>query len=296
VVSLLVQRGDPVLLENPTYFGALDAYRLSGARLIPLDVGDRHVDAGVLRERVRAARPALIHLTPTFNNPTGAVMPAEHRIEATRVARAAGAVIVEDGTLSELSIDGLKVPAPLAAHAPEDTVLTIGSLSKLYWGGLRIGWIRGPIALIRQLTRLKTASDLGCPVMTQAVATQLLSVVDRAKAIRSEQLKRRRDLLVSMLNEGLPDWSFRSPSGGLFVWAAIPGVDTRYLAQAAIRQGVAITPGALFSITDAHDHALRIPFLLDEPLLRLGVERLATAWRECRPAGAGRYVQGRAIV
>ena len=296
VVSLLVQRGDPVLLENPTYFGALDAYRLSGARLIPLDIGERHIDAGSLRERVLASRPSVIHLTPTFNNPTGAVMPAEHRIEVARVAREAGIVVVEDGTLSELSIDDSKVPAPIAAHAPQDTVLTIGSLSKLYWGGLRIGWIRGPLALVRQLTRLKSASDLGCPVMTQGVATQLLAVVDRARSIRREQFKRRRDVLASLLTEQLPEWQFRPPSGGLFVWASVPDVDTRYFAQSAIRHGVAVTPGALFSINDSHDHALRIPFLLDEPLLRLGVERLAAAWREYRGAGAGRYFQSRAIV
>jgi DNA-binding transcriptional MocR family regulator len=296
VVSLFVQRGDPVLLENPTYFGALDSYRLAGARLIPLDVGERHIDTASLRERVLAARPPLIHLTPTFNNPTGAVMPAEQRIEVASIAREAGVIVVEDGTLSELSIDGHKVPAPIAAHAPEDTVLTIGSMSKLYWGGLRIGWLRGPVALIRQLTRLKSASDLGCPVMTQAVATQLLSVVDRARAIRREQLASRRDVLTSTLAELLPEWRFRQPAGGLFVWASVPDVDTRYFAQTAIRHRVAVTPGALFSINDSHDHALRIQFLPDDPLLRLGVARRAAAWREHRGTGAERYFQSRAIV
>lgn len=296
VVSLFVQRGDPVVLENPTYFGALDSYRLAGARLIPIEVGARHVDAGSLRDRVAATRPSVIHLTPTFNNPTGAVMPTEHRIEVVKVARDAGTVIVEDGTLSELSIDAVKVPAPIAAHAPTDTVLSIGSLSKLYWGGLRIGWIRGPVPLIRQLTRLKSASDLGCPVMTQAVAVQLLAVIDRARAIRRDQLEKRRDLVLSMLTELLPEWNHRRPAGGLFIWATVPDVDTRYLAQSAIRHGVAVTPGALFSIDDSHDHSLRIPFLLEERHLRLGVERLASAWHEFRGVEPIRSFQARTIV
>jgi DNA-binding transcriptional MocR family regulator len=296
VVSLFVQRGDPVVIENPTFFGALDALRLSGAQLIPVDVGERHIDVGVLRDRVLSARPRLIHLTPSFHNPTGAVMPTQSRIDVTRLAREAGVVVVEDGTLSEMSIDGPNLPAPMAAHAPEDTVLSIGSLSKLYWGGLRIGWLRGPVPLIRQLTRLKSAMDLGCPVMTQAIATQLLSVIDRAKAIRREQFGERRNVLASLLTEFLPEWSFAKPAGGLFVWASVPDVDTRYLAQSAIRHGVAITPGALFSINESHDHALRVPFLLEEPLLRRGVERLSKAWSECRGTSAGRTFHDRTIV
>lgn len=287
MVSLFVQRGDTVLIENPTFFGALDALRLAGARMVPLHVGDDHIDVGTLRERVLAHRPRLVYVTPTFHNPTGVVMPSSHRRELARIAGELEVPLVEDGTLADLAI-GMAPPPPVAAHAPDGSVISIGSLSKLFWGGLRVGWVRGPLAIIGQLARVKSATDLGSPVLTQVVATQLLTVVDRARAMRGDQLGRRRDVLASLIREHMPAWTFRPPEGGMFLWVRVPSVDTRYLAQCAARHGVAVTSGALYSVDGTQTDRLRVPFLLEPSVLCEGIARLAAAWAECArttPAG-----------
>jgi DNA-binding transcriptional MocR family regulator len=295
VTALLVQRGDTVIVETPTYFGALDAFRLAGARTVGVPLKDLHVDPAVLRDRVIAHGPRLVYVTPTHHNPTSAVMPAASRRAIAQLARELGIVVVEDGTLADTTIDGPSPPPPLAVHAPEEAVLTIGSMSKLYWAGLRVGWLRGPVAIIRQLARIKSAWDLGSALAPQAVSAQLLAAIDEARRLRARQLEARRNLLVSLLADRIPEWRFDTPSGGLFLWVRLPGVDARVFAQCAARLHVAVSPGPLFSVEDGHVEFLRVPFLLDEPQLRLGTERLASAWRECRKLGT-RLQHSRPIV
>jgi DNA-binding transcriptional MocR family regulator len=106
--------------------------------------------------------------------------------------------------------------------------------------------------------------------------------LDQAKAMRREQLFRRRDLLASLLRENLPDWHFNSPQGGLFLWVRLPHGDARYFAQCAARYGVALTPGSLFASDESYVDHLRIPYVLDEDSLVLGVGRVAGAWAEYR--------------
>lgn len=296
VVSLFVQRGDTALIESPTFFGALDALRLAGARVVPLDLGEAHIDVETLRERVMAHRPRLVHLAPTFHNPTGAVMPASDRRDVARIAVDLDVPIVEDGTLADLSIDLSSPPPPIAAHAPQRGVISIGSLSKLFWGGLRVGWVRGPLPVISQLARLKSATDLGSPVLTQVIATQLFTALDRARAIRREQLGHRRDVLASAIRELLPAWTFREPAGGMFLWVQVPTVDARLLAQCAARHGVAVTPGALFSVDGAQADRVRVPFLLEPSVLREGTKRLAAAWAECARTRPVNGVDARPLV
>lgn len=281
LASLYVQRGDTVLVENPTYFGALDAFRLAGARLSPVPVSEQHVSGSMLRDRLLAVGPRLLYLTPTYQNPTGAVMPGATRECIRALADEFGIPIIEDHTLSELSIDG-SPPGLISAHGRAGTVLCVGSMSKLFWAGLRVGWVRGPSAAIAQLARVKTATDLGSALLTQAIAAQLLTVLDQAKAIRREQLLRRRDLLAGLIRDSLPGWEFKLPPGGLFLWVRLPSGDARYFAQCAARHGVAITPGSMFSCDEAYADYLRIPFVLDEESLVLGAARLGSAWSEFR--------------
>jgi DNA-binding transcriptional MocR family regulator len=281
ITSLYIQRGDAVLVENPTFFGALDAFRLAGARLSPVPVGSEHVRGSMLRDRLLSVGHRLMYLTPTWQNPTGTVMPESTRQSVAALADEFGIPVIEDHSLSELSIEG-SPPGLIARHSKAGTVLTVGSMSKLFWAALRVGWVRGPAAAIAQLARVKTGTDLGSALMTQAIAAQLLDVFDRAKEIRREQLGRRRDLMAALLSERLPDWEFSKPQGGLFLWVRLPGGDARYFAQCAARHGVAVTPGSIFASDESYTDFLRIPFVLDEQSIDIGVERLATAWTEFR--------------
>lgn len=278
--ALYVQRGDSVLVESPTYFGGLDVFRFTGARLTPLAVGPEHVTPAEVRDKLIATGSRMIYLTPTYHNPTGVVMPEHTRQSLARVAEDFGVPLLEDHCMGELSISG-ETPGWIAGYAgPHSTVLTVGSLSKLFWGGLRAGWLRAPAAAITKLARVKTASDLGSSPLTQAIAAQLLTAIKQAKALRRSQLTKRRDLLVSLLREKLPSWEFQLPTGGLFLWVRLPGHDARQFAHLAARYGVAITPGPLFSADDSCIEYLRIPFLLSDDLIREGVERLASAWKD----------------
>ena len=277
--ALFLQRGDTALVEDPTYFGALDAFRAVGARISSLAVGANGVSPSVIRDRITATAARIVYLTPTFQNPTGSVMPRSARREVSRIAFELGVPVIDDGALSDLSIDG-SPPPPLAAENPDALVLTIGSISKLICSGLRVGWVRAPEPIIQRLARLKSAMDLGSPLLTQAIATRLLGVVGEARRLRCLQLKPRRDLLVSLLRRHLPEWKFRVPSGGIFLWVKLPSGDAREFAQVALRHGVAVLPGPVMSATENHACFLRLPFLGTSAILKSGVTRLVTAWRD----------------
>jgi DNA-binding transcriptional MocR family regulator len=280
VTALYVQRGDTVLVESPTYFGGLDVFRFTGARLAPLYVGPEHVAPGEVRDKLIASGSRMIYLTPTYHNPTGVVMPDYARQALAKVADEFGVPLIEDHCMSELSISG-ETPPWIARYADaHSTIITVGSLSKLFWAALRVGWVRASVAAVAKLARVKTAADLGCSLLTQAIGAQLMPAVNQAKALRRAQLGERRDLLAGLLRERLPSWEFQVPKGGLFLWVRLPGHDARQFAQFAARYGVAITPGPLFSADDSCIEYLRIPFLLDDELIRLGVERLAAAWQD----------------
>ena len=282
--ALYLQRGDSVLVEDPAYFGALDAFRIAGARVSPLPVEAGGMPIGVLRDRIIATAARLVYLTPTFQNPTGSVMPIAARKEVARIASELAIPIIDDGALADLALDG---PAPplIAASAPSAPMLTIGSLSKLAWPGLRVGWVRAPEPIIERLARIKSSNDLGSPLLTQAIAVRLFGAIDQIRLLRQRQLKPRRDLMARLLRESLPDWKFRIPTGGLFFWVKLPAGDSREFAQVALRHGTLILPGPAMSAADQHAPYIRLPFLAEDKMLRAGVRRLAAAWRDYQSAG-----------
>lgn len=295
ITSLFVQRGDTVLVENPAYFGALEAFRLAGARLADLPIGRQHVDPQLFRDRIAANGPRLTYLTATYQNPTGATMPDTARQAIAEFVDAFGSPLIEDNTLGDLTLDR-QPPRLIASYSKSSNVLTVGSLSKLFWSGLRIGWVRAAPPLIQQLGRIKSTCDLGAPLITQAIETELLQHTDRAKTARKVQLTERRKLAIDLLREHLPEWEFSVPSGGLFLWVKLPEADSRQFAQYAARCHVSLTPGTLFSVTETHSEFLRVPFLLEEDTLAAGILRLAEAWREFRGLTSARVAQTTALV
>jgi DNA-binding transcriptional MocR family regulator len=132
--------------------------------------------------------------------------------------------------------------------------------------------------------------------MTHAIAAQLLTVLDRAKQMRRQELARKRDLVASLLREKLPEWEFSIPRGGVSLWVKLPGLDARYFVQCAARHGVAVSPGSIFAADESFPDYLRIPYVLDEQSLALGVDRLATAWTEYRGSTEARTARAGPIV
>jgi DNA-binding transcriptional MocR family regulator len=283
--AALVAPGDGVVVENPTYLGAIDILTSRGARLLPVPVGKEGARVDAIREVIRRASPRLLYLMPTFQNPTGALMPEKERRIVARLSEETGVPVLEDNTLAELSL-GADPPPPLAAFAPKARILTVGSLSKLFWGGLRIGWIRTSEEILARIARLKIIADLGGSLLSQLAAVKLLARAERVKQIRHKQVRERFECLTRSLSRYLPDWTWVPPAGGLSLWVKLPSGDAAEFSQVALRHGVSVVPGPLASPDGSLSEYLRLPFVLEREPMEEGVRRLARAWFAYAPPSA----------
>jgi DNA-binding transcriptional MocR family regulator len=281
VASSVCRPGQLVVLEDPTFPGAIDAFRTAGTRVLTVPVRDTGADVELLRATLAGSDVTAVYVMPTFQNPTGAVMPEAARRDLARLSHATGVPIVEDDVLAGLALGG-DPPPPLAAFDRRAPIISLGSLSKLFWGGLRIGWIRASPAAIAQLGRLKAVSDLGTSLLSQAVAIGLLRDVTRIEDIRRGELDDRLAVLSASLEQQLPDWSWNAPLGGLALWARLPEGSATELAHVARRHGVAIVPGSVMSPTGSHDDFVRLPIDHEPHVLEEGIRRLALAWSSYR--------------
>lgn len=282
VGALFLRRNDTALVESPTFLGALDALGAVGASLVPLPVGPHGVRVDGVRDALRQRPARLLYLTPTFHNPTGGTLPEGTRREIARLAADAHLPLVEDESLVDIALEGTPPPA-IAALAPQAPVMSIGSLSKLCWGGLRIGWIRAPEPVLLRLASLKVASDLGSSMLSQLVAVHLLDRAEDVRRLRRAQIVRQRDALATALAERLPEWSWTLPGGGLSMWAGLPHGDAAEFAQIALRHGVSLLPGPSVSPDGGHAQHLRLVYVHEAPVIAEAVKRLARAWEAYAP-------------
>lgn len=270
--------GQPVACEDPTFPGFLDALHRAGARPVGVPPGD----VARLADAVSVHCPALAYLIPSFQNPTGALLPAAERHEVVALAkRFPGVTFIDDMTVAEVALgelEGGPQPPPLAALAPRlPNVVTVGSFSKSYWGGLRIGWVRAPEGIIARLAAAKAAADLGSPPYQQAIVAALVRTRhDEIVRWRHDWLQPRYETLAAALRSRLPDWEWVAPAGGLTVWARLPGdTDSSAFAQAGLRRGVAVIPGRLLSVSSYRTSWLRIAFTRPAAELEQAVAALA---------------------
>ncbi len=281
--TVLVEPGDRILVEEPSYLAALQAFQLAGAELVPVPCDDDGIDpdaAAALAER-HGAR--LLYVIPTFQNPTGRTLPLERREALAALARRAGLWVVEDDPYGELRYRGDPLPPLAALDGAEDRVLSLSTLSKIAAPGLRIGWVRAPAALRHPLTIAKQAADLHSSTVDQAAAARWLETVDldeRIGALRAAY-GARRDALVGGLAAALPPGSTHNhPDGGMFVWARLPdGWDAAALLERALERDVAFVPGFPFFAGPPDTATLRFSFTThsaDE--IAEGLRRLRAAW------------------
>ena len=280
LLRVLVAPGDRVLVEHPTYPNALVGIRRSGARVVGVGVGghgDSAWDVGDLVATFRRAAPALAYVVPDNHNPTGASLAAAGRAALAAVASATGTVLVVDETMVELTIDADEAEpvAPTASFGPD--VVTIGGVSKSHWGGLRLGWLRGPRELVARIVDARLASDLGAPVVEQLALAQLLADRDYETqlASRRAELGRRRDVLEAALRRRLPHWRWRHPGGGLSLWAELDRPLSTAMAARAGGHGLHLTAGPRFGLDGAFERFLRLPFTVEPALADEAVRRLA---------------------
>ena len=275
-LAALARRGSRLLVEHPTYPNALDTARGLGLRALPVAVGDEGPGAWVERtERaLRTSAPSTAYVMPDFANPTGQLLQAEDRARLGRALRRSGTRAVVDETLVELGLDEQPGP-PLAAH--DAGVVSVGTLSKAFWGGLRIGWARADVDTVQRLAEVSARSYLSAPVVEQLAACALLDRSDEVLERHRAGLRERRDLLVAEVRRALPDWQVPVPAGGLVLWCGLPAPRSTALTLHAQPLGLLLAAGPRFGTGAAFEDRLRLPYTAAPDVLRRAVGLLARA-------------------
>jgi 2-aminoadipate transaminase len=271
--------GDPVLVEGPTYLGAIMAFRSFQADVECLPIDHDGLDPDALERRLAAGRvPKLLYTIPDHQNPAGLTLSAERRQVLVELARRHGFLLVEDVAYRELGFAGARLPS-LWALAP-DAVVQIGTFSKTFFPGVRLGWAAGPAEVVAKLVLAKQNTDQ----CAGALGQRLLEEYGRRGLLEEQHARavslygRRCSLLLDALEAHMPDGvAWTRPRGGFFCWLTLPdGVDAAKLAVTAMAEGVAFVPGAPFFPDGRGRSNLRLAFSrIDDELIPQGVRRLA---------------------
>jgi DNA-binding transcriptional MocR family regulator len=268
--------GTRVLARCPSYPGLAGVLRGTQAELVHVPSDAAGEDPNAI-QRAGRSPGGIAYLMPTGHNPTGTVMPALRRQALAAIADAGRVTVVEDLTLADLVLGGASGPPPLAALSTQ--VIAVGSVSKVLWGGLRVGWIRVSEPLRSAVIARKSALNLGTSVISQALAARLLAAVDAAwLGAHRAALTERRDLLTALISARLPAWRTAAPDAGLSLWAELPLDNADAFTLAAARQGVTVMTGTAACADGRHRHFIRLSFAEQPSTLELAVERLAAAW------------------
>lgn len=256
-------------------------------RLVPVPMADGLAgwDLSAWRRVLRETAPRMAYVAADFHNPTGALASDDQRRDLVAAARAAGTVLVVDETMVDLHLDrdlAEPAPTPVAAFDPGGaTVVTVGSASKTFWAGMRIGWVRATPEVVRRLVAARAYADLGSPVLEQLAVAWLMTGDgwQQAAAQRRAQVRDSREALVAALRAHLPGWEFAVPRGGLTLWARTGGLSGSRIADAAEQLGVHVPSGPRFGVDGAFEGYVRLPFTVGAPVADEAASRLALAAR-----------------
>jgi 2-aminoadipate transaminase len=282
VGQALLDAGDVVLVERPTYLAAVQAFTLAGARIIGVPTDEHGVVPQELERLIQEHRPKFVYLIPTFQNPTGTTMPAPRRHQVAEILIRTGTVLVEDDPYGQLRFTGEPL-APITAHpGMARQSLLLNSLSKIVAPGIRVGWVRAEGPILRTIAIAKQAVGLQSAVVDQLAAAHYLATCDVDAHVRqvAAVYKERRDAMHAGLPHILPSAAtITSPDGGMFLWARLGhGIDTAGLLPLAVEEGVAFVPGAPFYAHDPDHSTLRLSYVTDSPeVITEGLARLHRA-------------------
>jgi 2-aminoadipate transaminase len=290
---VFVDPGDTVLVELPTYTGAITAFanqraRLAGVRQDPEGIDIDDLDRVFLRERGEGRRVALVYVVPNFQNPTGLLMSLKRRAHLLEWARRRDIPIVEDDPYGVLYFDDVTTGAatrPIKADDQEGRVIYLSTFSKIAAPGFRVAWIAGPAAIVAKMEVAKQSADLCSGSLDQRLAFELWKrgVLDRRLPLLRETYRRKRIVMEAALEREMNDLvSWSTPKGGFFIWATFNAdIDTDVLLKRAIRHGVLYVPGSAFYVDQHPGAELRLSFSTQHPeRIEAGIRRLAAAIRE----------------
>jgi 2-aminoadipate transaminase len=289
IAKTLVDPGDYVLVESPTYLAALNVFRQFGARFLSAPVDEDGMRVDLLEERLRKAvseggRAKLVYTVPTSQNPSGVTMSMERRRHLLELAEQYDLLIVEDDPYSFFTFEPVHVE-PLKTLDRSGRVIYLGTLSKILAPGLRIGWALGPNWVVTSMELAKQGVDLHTSTLSQYIAAEAIKrglvekTVEKARSI----YKAKRDAMLEALDDYFPEGSsWTRPVGGLFIFAYAPeGIDTKALLPEAIERGVAYVPGSSFFPEGGGENTMRLNFSYPSlAQIREGVRRLGALLRE----------------
>lgn len=297
--KLLINPGDRILVEAPTYLGALQAFNVFGADYVSVPTDDDGLCTDELESALRSG-PKFMYILPNFQNPAGVTLTLERRKTLVRLADKYGIPIIEDDPYGQLRYEGEHLP-PLLALDRETrgmrydngyrlgNVIYLSSFSKTLAPGLRLGWMVAPAEVIAKLVQLKQGADLHTSTLTQMLAFAVArgGFLDQHIHHLREVYRERRDVMLAALAEHFPATTgvtWTHPAGGLFLWLRLPeGLDAAVLLEAALRENVAFVPGhAFFPAGEAGRRFCRLNFSNARPeMIREGVARLARVFAKC---------------
>ncbi|MEP6587724.1 MAG: PLP-dependent aminotransferase family protein [Polaromonas sp.] len=295
VAKVLIDEGSRVLVETPTYLGALQAFTPMEPDIVSVDCDDEGVDLADLAAKAAGAR--FFYVLPNFQNPTGRTMTQERRAALSAEASRLGLPLVEDNPYGDLWFD-TPPPLPLTARNPEGCVY-LGSFSKVLAPGLRLGFMVAPAAIFPKLLQAKQAADLHSPGFNQRLVAEVMKdgFLDRhVPTIRALYKSQRDAMLAAMTREMPADVEWNTPAGGMFLWVRLPaGNNAIELLPRAVERNVAFVPGWAFYAGQPDARTLRLSFVTSSVAqINIGIAALADAIREMRaesPASAAGTAQ-----
>jgi 2-aminoadipate transaminase len=280
---------DRVLVENPTYLAALQAWRAYGASFLAATLDADGVDLDDFDRQLKK-RPKMAYLMPNFHNPTGVTLAGDRRRQLMGLLPVGGLVLVEDNPYEELRYEGSPLPGLLELGHPPDAggcVVRAGTFSKTLMPGLRLGWAIGPKEVIAQMAKTKQAVDLHTSTFNQYLALELLAagyLEESLPALRTEY-RRRRDTMLAALKEHLPPGcQWIKPEGGMFIFVTLPRrISAATLLPQAIARNVAFVPGQDFHLGGRGGNTLRLNFTkTPAPEIAEGIRRLGEVIKASR--------------
>ncbi len=279
ISKILLNEGDSVIVETPSFVGGLNAFRSYGANLVGVEVESDGINIEKLKETIKNTKNVkLIYTIPNFQNPSGVTMSTEKRKALYEIARDNGIFIIEDNPYGELTFDGVKLPT-IKSMDEAGVVLYSGSFSKILAPGLRLGYLIAPKNFTEKVVLGKQVSDVHTALLPQLLALEFMKRYDIGELIEKMRTlyKKKCDVLIGAMKEYLPEnITYTVPGGGLFVWCNAPGIDTLKLSNECIKEKVLIVPGNNFATDQSLiNNGFRLNFstMPDDKLVE-GVKRL----------------------
>jgi 2-aminoadipate transaminase len=278
---VFINPGDTVFLGLPTYLGGINVFRAYGAHMVGIPVDGHGMDIDFLEKSIvtaqkQGARTKVIYSVPTFQNPAGVDMSSDRRKRLVELAEQHNLVLLEDDPYGRLRFEGEHLK-PLKSYS--DNVVYMATFSKILSPGFRLAYVIAPEEILSKMVLAKQSVDLCTPTLTQSIAQRFITdgYLDKHIPFIIDMYKRKRDIMISALNEYFPDGcTWTHPHGGMFLWATLPEtIDTRDMFQYAIQEKVAYVHGRAFYVNGGGEHSMRLNFSFpDDDGITEGIERL----------------------